>query len=127
MAARKTPEKMSSDIIAEIERGRKVGYSDRLIRNSLEAEGYSPDSIKPAFNEADKRRNGNANGNGFAVKTQSVKKQKSNEPEERLASGGSEGRRKHWMLVAAEIIIGILVFAIIGILIYLFLVPAVLG
>ena len=131
MPAKKQSEKMSSDIIAEIERGRKVGYPDKLIRNSLEVEGYSPDSIKQAFNEIEKRKkgNGSSNGNGFMIKTHSIKrdeKKKGKTPDESPVRTKASGK-KHWLMVAAEILFGIILFAIIGILIYLFLVPAVVN
>jgi len=114
---------MGSDLIAEIERGRKVGYSDSLIRKSLELEGYSSESIRQGFREVEKKKNGKKNGNGFVVKTQSVKKSEASPPGKEKAPA----KDKHWLKIVLEILISIAVFAIIGILIYLFLVPAVLS
>src|SRR3989338_11105442 len=50
---------MGEDILIQIERGRRVGYSDSLIKKSLELDSYSPESIKLAFRQAEQRRNGN--------------------------------------------------------------------
>lgn len=124
-------EKMGSDIVAEIVKGRKVGYSDNLIRKSLELEGYSPESIKQAFRETEKRKNGN--GNGVIVKTQSIKKQIEGEQKEpnkehnESPKAKEQKPKKHWLKIIIEILIGIVVFAIIGILMYLFFLPAVVN
>ena len=59
MVSETKQKEMGSDVIAEIERGRKVGYSDALIKKSLEIEGYSDDSIKQAYRQIEnKKKNG---------------------------------------------------------------------
>lgn len=123
--------KMGSDIIAEIERQRKVGYPDNLIRKSLELEGYSSGSIKQAFRETEKRKNGN--GNGVIVKTKSIKKPEKQAEQMPVPSAPAKEEKqdrkpdKHWAKILIEILIGIVVFSVIGILLYLFLLPAVLN
>lgn len=131
---------MGADIIAEIQRGRKVGYSDKLIKKSLEMSGYSSASIKQAFRELEKRKN--SNGNGFIVQTKSIKK--AEKKIENIASSGKkypesiqeplqppvaqpnlQPKKKHWLKILIEIILGILIFAVVGIMLYLYFLPAV--
>ncbi|MBU0535489.1 MAG: hypothetical protein KJ922_03200 [Nanoarchaeota archaeon] len=152
--------KMGSDIIAEIKRGRKVGYSDNLIKRSLELEGYSSGSITQAFKEIDKNCNGN--GVSFVIKTKSIKRPENNFiaeknkalvekkplpvilkpkdmlPAEKEAPGAlveknmpspssAKDSKKHWVKVCVEILIGIMVFGVIGVFLYLFMMPAILS
>ncbi|MCX6707022.1 MAG: hypothetical protein NT001_02670 [Candidatus Woesearchaeota archaeon] len=148
---------MGADIIAEIQRGRKVGYSDKLIKKSLELSGYSSGSIKQAFKELEKRKNGN--GNGVVFHTQSIKKandahnkpsagkkpSQSSQPSQASPSEASEimqepiqpelqpalaqpiaaKKHKHWLKILIEIVLGILIFSVIGIMLYLYFLPAV--
>ncbi|HLC46355.1 MAG TPA: hypothetical protein VJI75_01295 [Candidatus Nanoarchaeia archaeon] len=138
---------MSEDILTQIERGRRIGYPDNLIRKSLELEGYSPESIKQAFKEVEQRRNGS--GSKVVVKNvrvdssairKSTKESDQKSPEqvqqktdllppmetqqllpERI---DAPSPNRHLLL---DVIIGTIMFVIIGILIYLFLVPALLN
>ena len=154
MSSQEEIKKMGADIIAEIQRGRKVGYSDKLIKRSLELSGYSSESIKQAFRELEKRKNGN--GNGVVFHTQSVKKadnqasngkkssQSSQTPQKSSSGSSSEAaesihepiqpalaqpiaakKQKHWLKILIEIVLGILIFSVVGIMLYLYFLPAV--
>jgi hypothetical protein len=155
MSSQEEIKKMGADIIAEIQRGRKVGYSDKLIKKSLELSGYSSESIKQAFKELEKRKNG-SNGNGFIVHTTSIKKGKKDNGKADSAknagpadsgqnyqdsSEGVKGLREplqpalakptaakknvHWLRMLIEIVLGILIFSVVGIMLYLYFLPAV--
>lgn len=151
MSSQEEIKKMGADIIAEIQRGRKVGYSDKLIKKSLELSGYSSESIKQAFKEIEKRKNGN-NGNGFIVQTKSIKKveksdkkasadRKPSQDQEESILQGSESisepiqpelaqpitakKNKHWLKILIEIVLGILIFSVVGIMLYVYFLPAV--
>lgn len=141
-----------ADIISEIKRGIEVGYPKRLIIKSLELEGYSRESIKQAFIQIEKKKNG-SNGNGYVVKTESiVKKNKADtgaiQPNQGMKKDFSgmdkppvlpstaagrdvsaeemqKKKSKHFIHVMIELVFGIIFFVIVGILIYLYLLPAV--
>ncbi|MDP2628565.1 MAG: hypothetical protein Q8P15_01560 [Nanoarchaeota archaeon] len=123
---------MGEDILTQIERGRRVGYSDSLIRKSLELDDYSPDSIKLAFRQADQKKNGN--GTKYRIKNVSMSNiqldaQKAlgirENPESMPTLKIPQASSKPGFLF--DLLIGAVVFVVVGILMYLFIVPSLIN
>ena len=123
---------MVEDILTQIERGRRVGYSDSLIKKSLELEGYSNESIKQAFREVEQRKNGNSTKysvKNVRVDTTQLKKMINNQISENtpLIPTLKIPPQAQKRTILLDVAIGIVMFALVGILMYLFIVPSLIS